>query len=236
VSVPASGPQLEAHTFSELLARARDLAAGPHRRILGIAGAPGSGKSTLAARLAKELGQDAVVVPMDGFHLTNRELVRLGRRDRKGAPDTFDIAGYLVLLARLCEGSTNTVYAPMFDRGADTSVAGAIPVGPDVPLVVTEGNYLLLASAGWSQVKPRLDESWFLLPDEKTRVDQLIQRHVHHGRSPQQARDWFDSSDRHNGDLVTRTRHLADVLVTIGFGASDPASVPDPVRTLRKSP
>jgi pantothenate kinase len=236
VSVPARVPQLEAHTFSELLARARTLAVGGHRRILGIAGAPGSGKSTLADRLAQELGEDAVVVSMDGFHLTNHELVRLGRRGRKGAPDTFDVAGYVSLLRRLREDSSNTVYAPAFDRGAEMSVAGAIPVASHVPLVVTEGNYLLLASAGWSDVRPLLDEAWFLMPDEKTRVDRLIQRHIDHGKSPHQARQWFQGSDRLNGDLVAQTRHRADVVVTDGFGGSDPAPLTEPVLTPRKSP
>jgi pantothenate kinase len=222
VIAPASTPQLEAHTFSELLARARALATGGRRSILGIAGAPGSGKSTLATRLAQELGEDVVVVPMDGFHLTNQELVRIGRRESKGAPDTFDVAGYVSLLRRLREDSSNTVYAPEFDRGAEMSVAGAIAVAPQVPLVVTEGNYLLLESAGWSEVRPLLDEGWFLAPDEKTRVDRLIQRHIDHGKSRQQAVDWFEGSDRHNGDLVAETRHRADVVITGGFATSHP--------------
>jgi len=224
VSVPARVPQLEAHTFSELLARAQNLAAGPHRRILGIAGAPGSGKSTLAARLAEDLGKGAVrVVPMDGFHLTDQELERLGRRERKGAPDTFDVAGYVSLLRRLREDSTNTVYAPEFDRGGEMSVAGAIPVPPQVPLILAEGNYLLLRSAGWGEVRPLLDEAWFLLTDDRTRVDRLIQRHIDFGKSPQAAEDWFEGSDRNNGDLVAQTMDQADVLVIGGFGVSDPA-------------
>jgi pantothenate kinase len=222
VIAPASTPQLEAHTFSELLALARALSTGGRRRILGIAGAPGSGKSTLATRLAQELGEDVVVVPMDGFHLTNQELVRIGRRENKGAPDTFDVAGYVSLLRRLREDSSNTVYAPEFDRAAEISVAGAIAVAPQVPLVVTEGNYLLLRSAGWSEVRPLLDEAWFLASDEKTRVDRLIQRHIDHGKSRQQAVDWFEGSDRHNGDLVAETRHRADVVITGDFATSHP--------------
>jgi pantothenate kinase len=229
VSLPERASQVEVNTFCDLLARARTLAVGGHRRVLGIVGAPGSGKSTLAARLARELGEDAVVIPMDGFHLSNDELVRLGRRDRKGAPDTFDVAGYVSLLRRLREDERNTVYAPEFDRGAEMSVVGAIAVAPHVPLVVTEGNYLLLESGGWGDVRPLLDEAWFLLPDESTRVDRLIQRHVDHGKSPQEAFDWSQGSDRHNGHLVAKTRYWADVIAIGGFAALDPAPMTDPV-------
>lgn len=130
--------------FTELEQRARALAASGTRRILGIAGPPGAGKSTLAARLAQELGPElAVVVPMDGFHLARAELERLGRADRKGAPDTFDAAGYAALLTRLRTPGSAAVYAPAFDRSLEEPVAGSIPVGTGVGLVITEGNYLL---------------------------------------------------------------------------------------------
>ena len=94
-------PRMDAQGFEELLGRARELARDGRRRVLGLAGPPGSGKSTLAARLVERLDGAAVLVPMDGFHLAGAELARLGRADRKGAPDTFDAAGYAALLARL---------------------------------------------------------------------------------------------------------------------------------------
>jgi pantothenate kinase len=171
---------------------------------------------------------------MDGFHLSDDELARLGRSGRKGAPDTFDVAGYVALLRRLREESSDTVYAPEFDRGAEMSVAGAIPVPPQVPLVLTEGNYLLLESAGWGSVRPFLDEAWFLVSDEKARVDGLIQRHIDFGRSPQAARDWVQGSDRHNSDLVAQTKHQADVLVVGGVPVR-PGAPTDPLLTRRKS-
>lgn len=129
---------------TELAGRAATLATRGSRRILGIAGPPGAGKSTLAARLAEALGPEtAVVVPMDGFHLAQAELARTGLADRKGAPDTFDVAGYVSLLRRLRGADGATVYAPAFDRSLEEPIAGSIPVTPCVPLVITEGNYLL---------------------------------------------------------------------------------------------
>ena len=126
-----------------LVERARALAATGERRILGIAGPPGGGKSTVSRAVVAELGELARLVPMDGFHLAQAELVRLGRRDRMGAPDTFDAAGYAALLARL-RGDEPVVYAPEFRREIEEPIAGAIAVPRTTPLVVTEGNYLLL--------------------------------------------------------------------------------------------
>jgi len=90
---------------------------------------------------------------MGGFHLAQAELVRLGRADRKGAPDTFDVAGFVALLARLRWQADDVVYAPVFDRHLEEPVAGAIPVDPRVPLVVVEGNYLLHGDGRWAQVR-----------------------------------------------------------------------------------
>lgn len=196
-----------------LFDRARTLASTGTRRVLGIAGGPGSGKGTLAEKLLGELGSAAVVVPMDGFHLAEEELRRLGRRDRKGAPDTFDAEGYLALLRRIREG-TGTVYAPRFHREVEESYAGAIPVDPDVPLVITEGNYLLLDDGPWAGVRSLLDEAWFLDQAQDELVSRLIERHVHHGRTPAHASEWVHRSDMRNAEIITPTRERADLLVT----------------------
>lgn len=209
-------------SFAELLDRARRLSVA-RRALLGITGAPGSGKSTLAARLVAAFGDAAVGVPMDGFHLADAQLDRLGRRDRKGAPDTFDVAGYVHLLHRLRQAPGETVYAPEFDRHLEAAVAGAIAVGPKVRLVVTEGNYLLLDGGGWAGVRPLLDEVWFLSPDDADRVDRLVQRHIAHGRTPEQARAWALGTDGDNAALVEGTRGRADVVV---LGDLEPSPIP----------
>jgi pantothenate kinase len=196
-----------------LIARANALASSGRRRILGIAGAPGSGKGTVAKQLLSDLGSSAVVVPMDGFHLAGAELLRLGRTDRKGAPDTFDASGFVALLHRLREPGGETVYAPEFHREVEESYAGAIAVPPDVPLVITEGNYLLLDKGPWSRVRDLLDEAWFLAPDEDDRVARLVERHVRYGKTPEEARDWVRRSDKCNAALVSPTRARADIVV-----------------------
>lgn len=175
---------------------------------------PGAGKSTLAQELLTALSPSAVYVPMDGFHLANEVLVRLGRRDRKGAPDTFDSAGYVALLRRLRTVQHGvTVYAPSFHREIEEPIAGAIPVPPDVPLVITEGNYLLVPDGTWNAVRPLLDEAWFVEVADETRIERLIARHVAFGKSPTEARGWVLRSDESNADLVRTTRALADVIV-----------------------
>ena len=194
-----------------VLTRALRLAERGGRAVLGLAGPPGGGKSTLAEMVVAALGDQAVLVPMDGFHLAQPELVRLGRRDRMGAPDTFDAAGYAALLARLRAQGDEVVYAPEFRREIEEPIAGAIAVSPDVPLVVTEGNYLLL----WDAVRPLLDEAWYVEMDEDTRLQWLIQRHIDFGKAPDAARAWVMRSDQANAAVVAATRERADVVVRL---------------------
>ena len=184
------------------------------RRLIGISGAPGAGKSTYAARLAEQLSPAAIVVPMDGFHLAGRELERLGRADRKGALDTFDVDGYVDLLDRL-RRATSTVYAPEFRRDLEEPIAGAIAVEAHHTTVITEGNYLLLEDGGWERVRPLLDECWYVECDEVERVARLVERHVAHGRSPDAARRWVEHTDEPNARLIEATRPRADRVVGV---------------------
>lgn len=198
-----------------LLERAHALVGVGERRILGVTGPPGSGKTTVTGLLRDALSPNAVVVPMDGFHLANAELLRLGRRERKGAPDTFDGGGYVALLRRLQAPVEPVVYAPEFDRAVEEAVAGSIAVSADVPLVITEGNYLLLEEDPWSAVRTLLDEVWYLDGDDVVRLERLIARHVRHGKSAVEARVWANGTDARNAVRITATRHLADLVVTL---------------------
>jgi pantothenate kinase len=202
--------------YRQLLDRARALAARPGRTILGITGAPASGKSTLAGRLRDELGAAAAYVPLDGFHLAHSLLTETGLVDRKGAPDTFDAAGYAALLRRLRDPGEGVVYAPCFDRGIENSIANAIPVPPDVPLIITEGNYLLLGSGPWAQVAALLDEVWYIDVAEETRLRRLIGRHMEFGRDAGEAKDRATGSDQRNAVLIEASREYASLVVSLG--------------------
>jgi pantothenate kinase len=181
------------------------------RVLLGIVGPPGSGKSTLVEDLVTAAGVPAAVVPMDGFHLAQTELLRLGRSDRKGAADTFDAFGYLAMLRRLrLAGGDETVYAPVFRRDIEEPVAGAIPVAPDVRLVITEGNYLLRDEAPWNEVRATLDASWYLHVDDELRRQRLVERHQRFGADEAAARDWVMRVDEANARAIIADRRRAD--------------------------
>jgi len=193
------------------------LLADGQRKLLGLVGAPGAGKSTLAQALLQALPGRAQVVPMDGFHLAQVELQRLGRADRKGAPDTFDSAGYVALLRRLREQRADEiVYGPEFRREIEEPVAGAIAVLPQTQLVITEGNYLLLQEGPWAEVAPLLDEVWYVEVDDALRVERLARRHQQFGRSRDAALAWVAQTDEPNARRIAATRERAHRVIRIG--------------------
>lgn len=199
-----------------LVDRAASLLDQPGRVVLGITGAPGAGKSTLTstvlAALRDSLGPDAVGhLPMDGFHLADVQLELLRRRDRKGAPDTFDVDGYVSALQRLHDESDRTLYVPGFERDLEQPIAAAIAIPPSARLVITEGNYLLLEHGGWERVRPLLAEVWFVEVDDDVRRERLVRRHEEFGKSPDAARAWVAHNDEANAELIAATRELADL-------------------------
>lgn len=187
------------------------------RAILGLVGQPGAGKSTISDAIVQALGpQRAVIVPMDGFHLADEQLRRQGLADVKGNIATFDGHGYAALLERLARPRPDEiVYAPYFDRSLEESIGSAIRVDPQVPLVVTEGNYLLSDGPQWERVRACLTQCWYVHVPQELRVNWLIGRHVAHGRSPEAAREWVMRSDEANARLVAITADRADVRVEL---------------------
>ncbi|MFE0726129.1 nucleoside/nucleotide kinase family protein [Streptomyces mutabilis] len=217
---PGSTPAVVRASIAELAERARSLAGPGRRRVLGITGAPGAGKSTLARQLVEALGpQTAALVPMDGFHLSNAVLRALARHDRKGAWDTFDADGYVHLMQRLRSRAEPVVYAPDFDRGIEESIGSALPVPREIPLIITEGNYLLSDEGSWPGAAALLDETWYLAIDDGLRHQRLVARHEAHGKTHDLAVVWTHGSDETNAEVVARSRSRADLVVTVQSAA-----------------
>lgn len=188
------------------------------RVMIGLVGPPGVGKSTVAQALSVALGQQGAtvaVVPMDGFHLANAELARLGLSSAKGRVDTFDGWGYAALLTRLRARADEVVYAPAYERAIEESVGSAIPVPPEVEVILTEGNYLLIPDEPWNRVAALLDEVWFLGLDPEVRRARLLARHVEFGKPPQTAQAWVETVDESNAALIAATSTRADLVVTL---------------------
>jgi len=208
--------------FDTLVDRARALVSGGRRAVLGIAGAPAAGKTTLAEELRAALaptpppglaaGSWVAHVPMDGFHLADIELERLGLRDRKGAPETFDHLGYANLLRRFHEDRDDVIYAPGFERVIEQPIAGSIPVFRDARLIISEGNYLLL----WESVRPLLTEVWYADLDAPSRLRRLIDRHMRFGKPEPAAIEWATGTDERNAVLIAASKSGADLIVDAG--------------------
>jgi pantothenate kinase len=183
-----------------LIAAAR----GRPRHIVAIAGPPGSGKTTVADHLLKQLhaaGESAVVVPMDGYHLDDVILNARGHRSRKGAPHTFDAAGFVHLIRRI-KAREPEIYIPVFDRTTESSRAGADVIAADTKFILVEGLYLLLQREPWSELHALYDDSIFLdvsLAETKRR---LMNRWLGFGKSEEDSLAWIASNDLPNAETV----------------------------------
>lgn len=187
------------------------------RALLGVAGQPGAGKSTFAEALLAEVtarGVRGALVGMDGFHIADRSLRELGLKEVKGAPETFDAAGYVAMLRRLRDPAERLVWAPEFRREIEDAIQSAVPVSSEVELVITEGNYLLL-DGPWQPVRELCDEVWFVDVDDDLRQRRLAARHEFYGRTPEEAWERTLGSDERNAGTVAETRHRADLLVSM---------------------
>jgi pantothenate kinase len=194
--------------------------ASPERFLLGIAGPPGAGKSRLAAALAEliagQRGESfAVVAPMDGFHLPNRVLDARGLRAVKGAPETFDVEGFVLLLRRAREEPEATVLWPEFDRRRDEPTPEAIVITPRAKLVIAEGNYLLIDRPWWRELRTLLDDVWYLDAPRELLRKRLLERELAGGRSQEAAVRHVDGSDLPNAALVEPSRALASRVVRL---------------------
>lgn len=201
-------------TPADLAKIIRAKAQGKGRFLAALAGPPGAGKSTLAAELVAALGAGAKAVPMDGFHYDDAVLIARNARDRKGAPDTFDVQGFRHLLTRL--RVEEEVAIPLFDRDLEISRAGADIVGPDDHILIVEGNYLLLNEAPWPELAPLFDLTIWIDVPEAELDRRLMDRWAHYGKTPDEARAWIDGNDMPNIHRVTQGSRPADLVIRQG--------------------
>jgi len=186
------------------------------RNIIGIVGKPGAGKSTVVSEIQNRFSADEVaIIPMDGYHLSNEDLIELGRRDRKGAPDTFDVVGFISLVTKVKNEIARDHTFPIFYREIEASKADEGLVPRNIKVIVIEGNYLFSEEHGWGEVFPLLDQSWFIEIDDEVRMQRLIARHIKYGKSPQEAEEWSRGSDEANAKFIAKTASRAERIIKL---------------------
>jgi pantothenate kinase len=198
-----TAPSIDIAGLAALLA---DKAQGRGRVVAALAGAPGSGKSTVAERLCDALNARqaglASVLPMDGYHYDDLHLVPAGLRPRKGAPETFDVGGLYHTLKRLRARDEDFVAVPVFDRDIEIARAGARMIGAEVPVIIVEGNYLLLGQEPWSRLRPMFDVAVLVDVPEPVLRDRLTARWQHYNLTPDEIAWKLDGNDLPNGRFV----------------------------------
>ena len=180
------------------------------RSLIGIVGKPGAGKSTVVEQIENKFSSSKVsIIPMDGFHLSNEELIALGRRDRKGAPDTFDVVGFTSLLKEVKLNQQGDHKFPIFHREIEASIEDEGLIPKESKVIVVEGNYLFSTEHNWDGIFPLLDHTWFIEIDDEVRIERLIARHIRYGKTPAEAENWSRGSDETNARFIELTAYRA---------------------------
>jgi pantothenate kinase len=214
-TLPATLRLTPADTLALLQREAAALLARPGRTVLGLSGGPGTGKSTIAQQLVPRLGDVAAYVPMDGFHMKQAKLEANGTVLDKGMPHTFEGAAFADFLARL-KSATSGMSGPGYSRKIEDVVDEAFTVPATTRLLVVEGNYLLLATAPWSRVRPLLDLAVYLeIPVEMVRA-RLMKRHAEEGLfTAERNRAHIERVDLVNYNTVLPSRARADIAIDL---------------------
>ena len=174
------------------------------RSLTALAGPPAAGKSYVANALCRDLNKyspdSAVVLPMDGYHLDDALLEKRGIRDRKGAPHTFDIAGFIHILQRISLGDEIDIAVPVFDRSLELSRAAGRLIPRTARHILVEGNYLLLDQPEWRDLAGFFTTTVMITAPRSLLERRLMQRWQN--LSPTHAQEKCESNDLPNADLV----------------------------------
>lgn len=192
-------------------------AEGKSRFIVAIAGPPGAGKSTLADALCDALlarGETAAVLPMDGFHMDNGILKERGLLPRKGAPETFDVRGFLDIVSAVRKGGQE-VLVPVFDRSREIAIASARAIAPETRFILAEGNYLLLDEAPWTTLSKSFDVTIFVGPSVDVLEERLRKRWQGYGLDEAAIHAKLFENDLPNGKRVIENARPADIRIDI---------------------
>jgi pantothenate kinase len=213
----AATPDTVEH-FAQIVLKAHAVKGG--RYLLGLAGSPASGKSTFSAQLVASLNktcgrENAIVVPMDGYHYSNEELDEKGLKPLKGIPATFDASGFVDLIRKLKSENSKSVFAPLFDRSIEASIHNGIEVRPDHEIIVSEGNYLLLNEHPWKELRELFDAIWFIDSTVDVLIPRLTARHKEGGRNDEETKIKMESTDLPNARLIESTKARADRVIQI---------------------
>ena len=193
----------------DLIGRAGDA----RRFLIAVAGPPGAGKSTFADKLVQALrgrGEQAEVLPMDGFHMDDAVLKEKGLLSRKGAPETFDIRGLADILTAVRQAEEE-VLVPVFDRSRELAVAAARIISPEHRFIVVEGNYLLLKEERWAGLAGLFDYSIMLTPPYDVLEQRLVDRWRHFGLSEDAVETKVAGNDLPNGHWILAGSRTADL-------------------------
>lgn len=202
--------------INKILAKIEEAGPAQKRIIIAIAGAPGSGKSTLAEQLATMLNEKCVIVPMDGFHLSNQHLKSVGLLDRKGSPPTFDAEGFVDLI-KLLHAHKSDLSAPGFDRANDCVIPAAQSIPKAAKVILAEGNYLLLKEEPWSQLRQYFDLTVFIQPSQAILRERLVKRWLDNGLNHPAAVLRVEQNDLANARTVIECSSTADFAVGTGL-------------------
>jgi pantothenate kinase len=192
-------------------------AAERSRFIVAIAGPPGAGKSTLSDALRDALierGETAEILPMDGFHMDNGILQQRGLLARKGAPETFDVRGFLDIVTAVRKADQE-VLVPVFDRSRELAIASARAIVPETRFILAEGNYLLLNEAPWTRLETSFDFSVFVGPTVEVVEQRLRDRWIGYGLDEAGISAKLYENDLPNGKRVVENLRDADIKIDI---------------------